>query len=305
MSIEVKSLVKKYGSQLAVDHISFSVGKAEIVGFLGPNGAGKSTTMKMMTGYLKPDEGELSICGVDVLADPIEARKYIGYLPESNPLYYDMYIAEFLHFIGGVYGLDQRQKRVKRLIEITGLGPEQNKTIGQLSKGYKQRVGLAHALIHDPEVLILDEPTSGLDPNQLEEIRQLIRKVGEEKTVLFSTHIMQEVEALCDRAIIINHGKIVADDRLDILRHAASGWERLRIRFDRPVDWTMLARIDGVKEVREEHSSVFVLDCEIGKDVRSGVFALATEHNRKILELNAMDSGMEEIFRKLTKDAGI
>lgn len=221
MSIEVSGLVKMYGAQKAVDQLSFSLSKGEIVGFLGPNGAGKSTTMKMITGFLQPDAGSIHICGEDMLQDPIACKKKIGYLSEANPLYYDMYVKEYLAFIAGIHGIKSTLNSpwtVATVIERTGLGPEQHKKIGQLSKGYKQRVGLAAALIHNPEVLVLDEPTSGLDPNQIIEIRNLIKEQGRDKTVLFSSHILQEVEAICNRIIIIHKGKIVADDSLNNLK---------------------------------------------------------------------------------------
>jgi len=217
MSIEVSGITKIYGSQKAVNVISFSAQKGGVVGFLGPNGAGKSTTMKMITGYLLPDAGAIQVCGIDVQKDPVAAKRKIGYLPEANPLYYDMYAREYLAFIAGVHRLDQVPKAVDRAIELTGLGLEAHKKIGQLSKGYKQRVGLAAALIHDPEVLILDEPTSGLDPNQIIEIRNVIKEQGKEKTILFSSHILQEVQAICERVIIINKGHIVADDQVSHL----------------------------------------------------------------------------------------
>lgn len=217
MSIKVEHLLKQYGTQRAVDDISFQIGKGEIVGFLGPNGAGKSTTMKMITGYLKPDRGAIEICGIPVNEESLETKKKIGYLPELNPLYADMYVREYLNVIGGLHGITSVKNRIEEVIELTGLKPESHKEIGQLSKGYKQRVGLAAALLHDPEVLILDEPTTGLDPNQIIEIREVIRNLGAEKTILFSTHILQEVEALCSRVIIIHKGKIAADAALNDL----------------------------------------------------------------------------------------
>lgn len=222
MSIEVKNLVKQYGTQRAVDGISFSVAKGEIVGFLGPNGAGKSTTMKILTGFVTPSEGEVKVCGIEVISDPLNARKNIGYLTELNALYYDLYVREYLSFVANLHLVKDREQAVNNMIALTGLEKEAHKRIGELSKGYKQRVGLAAALIHDPEVLILDEPTSGLDPNQLAEIRDVIRAQGSHKTVLFSTHILQEAEAICDRVIIINKGQIVADSPLSKLRNAVS-----------------------------------------------------------------------------------
>lgn len=223
MSIEIKGLTKVYGTQKAVNDISFTANKGGVLGFLGPNGAGKSTTMKMITGYLTPNSGDIKVCGIDVIADPLAAKRKIGYLPEANPLYYDMYVKEYLAFIAGVHGLKNINQSVKDAIELTGLGSEAHKKTGQLSKGYKQRVGLAAALIHDPEVLILDEPTSGLDPNQIIEIRNVIREQGKQKTILFSSHILQEVQAICERVIIIDRGSIVADDLVNNLLNTSGG----------------------------------------------------------------------------------
>src|SRR3569833_3015624 len=230
MSLQVSQLLKIYGAQKAVNNISFTVNKGEIVGFLGPNGAGKSTTMKMITGYLTPDAGTALVCGINVQQNPIEVKKKIGYLPEANPLYYEMYVREYLSFVAGVHKLPNTKQAIDGVIELTGLTLESKKKIGQLSKGYKQRVGLAAALLHEPEVLILDEPTSGLDPNQIIEIRDTIRKLGKNKTVLFSSHILQEVEAMCDRVIIINKGKIVADDKLSNLQQRSSS-SIVRVQF--------------------------------------------------------------------------
>lgn len=227
MSIEINGLTKRYGAQKAVDNISFKLNKGEIAGFLGPNGAGKSTTMKIITGYLQADEGMVEVCGIKVTNDNIDTKKRIGYLPEANPLYYDMYVREYLDFIAGVHQVQNKKHRIEEVIKITGLTPESDKTIGQLSKGYKQRVGLAAALIHDPEVLILDEPTTGLDPNQIIEIRELIKNLGRDKTVLFSSHILQEVEALCDRVIIINKGQVVADDSLSNVKSKGENLEEV------------------------------------------------------------------------------
>src|SRR3982751_2802118 len=223
MSLEVSHLLKVYGTQKAVNDVSFRIGKGEIVGFLGPNGAGKSTTMKIITGYLQPDGGKAIVCGIDTVTNPLEVKKKIGYLPEANPLYYDMYVKEYLQFVAGVHGLKNIREAVNHVITLTGLTPESRKKTGQLSKGYKQRVGLAAALVHNPEVLILDEPTTGLDPNQIVEIREVIKKLGQNKTVLFSSHIMQEVEAMCDRVIIISKGNIVADDTLANLQKGKAG----------------------------------------------------------------------------------
>src|SRR6201992_4487916 len=231
MSIEIKDLVKTYGEQKPVDAITFQVGKGEIVGFLGPNGAGKSTTMKILTGYLSQDSGEARVCGISVGEQPLETKKKIGYLPEANPLYPDMYVREYLDFIADVHQVADKKPRIEAVIDLVGLTPESKKRLGQLSKGYKQRVGLAAALIHDPEVLILDEPTSGLDPNQIIEIREVIRQLGQNKTVLFSSHILQEVEALCDRVVIINRGKLVADSPLSQLRSQSDRMGMIRVSF--------------------------------------------------------------------------
>ncbi|XZF15005.1 ATP-binding cassette domain-containing protein [Chitinophagaceae bacterium MMS25-I14] len=226
MSISVSSLTKVYGTQTAVDHISFELKKGEIVGFLGPNGAGKSTTMKMITGYLPPTDGTATVCGFDIQQQSMEVRKRLGYLPEANPLYYDMYVREYLEFSAGIHGLGKDKKaRIEEMVGMTGLGKEAHKKIGALSKGYKQRVGLAQAMLHNPEVLILDEPTSGLDPNQIVEIRELILRIGKEKTILLSTHIMQEVQAMCSRIIIISGGKLVADDSIDNLQKGTQSLE--------------------------------------------------------------------------------
>ncbi|MBL7700123.1 MAG: ATP-binding cassette domain-containing protein [Chitinophagaceae bacterium] len=223
MSIEVSQLTRMYGEQKAVDDISFSLNRGEIVGFLGPNGAGKSTTMKIITGYLKPSQGTAVVCGIDVQQNPIAVKRKIGYLPEANPLYYDMYVQEYLYFVADVHGLPNKKQKIKDIVDTVGLTPERRKKTGQLSKGYKQRVGLAAALLHDPEVLVLDEPTTGLDPNQIVEIRELIRNLGKNKTVLFSTHILQEVEAICDRVIIINKGRLAANGTLDELKTGHEG----------------------------------------------------------------------------------
>ena len=244
MSIDVKGLVKNYGEQKAVNDVSFSVGKGEIVGFLGPNGAGKSTTMKMITGYLEPDQGDIQVCGISAKGHPLEIKKKIGYLPEANPLYFDMYIREYLEFIAGIHAVKNPSVKIEEVIDLTGLRPESSKKIGQLSKGYKQRVGLAAALIHDPEVLILDEPTTGLDPNQIIEIREVIRRLGKDKTVLFSSHILQEVEALCDRVIIINKGQLVADDSISRLQSGKKG-HFIKVSFQALTDRRLLDNLMG------------------------------------------------------------
>ncbi len=251
MSIEVNHLLKQYDGQKAVDDISFAVEKGQIIGFLGPNGAGKSTTMKIITGYLSQDAGTVKVCGIDVKENPVEIKKKIGYLPESNPLYPDMYVKEYLQFIGGVHQISNLKSQISNVIELTGLQIEQKKKIAQLSKGYKQRVGLAAALIHDPEVLILDEPTSGLDPNQIIEIRNVIKNQGKTKTILFSSHILQEAQAVCDRVIIINKGKIVADDTVAHLQMVNQGSQTVTVQFDAAIQLVWLETLDHVQKISE------------------------------------------------------
>ncbi len=299
MSITVKHLTKLYGEQRAVNDISFTMQKGEIVGFLGPNGAGKSTTMKMITGYLEPTEGEVSVAGVDVKKAPLEAKKKVGYLPESNALYYDMYVREYLDFIAGVHGIDNRKQRIEEVITLTGLTPESRKKVGQLSKGYKQRVGLAAALIHNPEVLILDEPTSGLDPNQIVEIRNVIREQGRDKLVLFSSHILQEVEAICDRIIIINKGRIVADDKLANLQKGATS-NIVRVRFKESVEAESLQGLQHVASVTKLDGQTWNLATEEPEAVRRQLLQLALEHNLNIVSLESENQRLEEVFRSLT-----
>jgi ABC-2 type transport system ATP-binding protein len=300
MSISVSNLTKIYGEQTAVNGISFTVNKGEIVGFLGPNGAGKSTTMKMITGYLKPDNGQATVCGIDVLDHPLLSKKKIGYLPESNALYPEMYIKEYLHFVGEIFKVKQLNAAVDAVIDKVGLGPEYKKRIGQLSKGYKQRAGLAAALIHDPEVLVLDEPTSGLDPNQIIEIREVIRELGKDKTVLFSTHIMQEVEAVCDRVIIINKGNIVADDQL---RRLVGGSKKLlKVGFAEPLEASWLERLPAVLSASKTGACNWQLECTNTSHARKQVMQMAIDNNINITSIE--DSGsLEAIFRSLTLHA--
>lgn len=300
MSIEVKNLLKQYGEQNAVNNISFKVGKGEIVGFLGPNGAGKSTTMKIITGYLHQTGGEAFVCGINVADQPLETKKKIGYLPELNALYYDMYVKEYLSFIASVHQVEEPAARIKEVIETVGLSAEAGKKIGQLSKGYKQRVGLAAALIHDPEVLILDEPTSGLDPNQIVEIREVIKKQGKDKTVLFSSHILQEVEAICDRVIIINKGNIVADDQLSSLRQAGNNKQSVRVEFKEPVPKELLEGIKTVTGVKNIQPSLFHIHCTDAEQVKKQILQLAVDNNLDIVSLQSAGQGLEEIFRELT-----
>lgn len=300
MSIEVRQLLKIYDEQKAVNNISFSVNKGEIVGFLGPNGAGKSTTMKIVTGYLRPTSGQALVCGINVAEQPLGVKKKIGYLPELNALYYDMYVREYLGFIASVHRLRDKTNKTDQVIELTGLKPESRKRIGQLSKGYKQRVGLAAALIHDPEVLILDEPTSGLDPNQIIEIREVIRQQGQDKTVLFSSHILQEVEAICDRVIIINKGVIVADDRLGRLRQASQAEHAVLVRFSLPTGMAWLENLAGVKKAVQSPDGYYKLTTDNPEAVKKELLASAVQQNLDIVSLQTESRSLESIFKSLT-----
>jgi ABC-2 type transport system ATP-binding protein len=299
MSIIVKSVQKRYGTQLALDDVNFEIKTGEILGFLGPNGAGKSTMMKIITTYLPQTTGSVTVCGFDTATDPLEVRKRVGYLPESNPLYFEMYVREYLEFVAGLTGASKNA--VGEMISKTGLTPEAHKKIGQLSKGYKQRVGLAQALLHNPDVLILDEPTSGLDPNQLVEIRSLIREIGKEKTVMFSTHIMQEVEALCDRVIIIKKGKIVADKTIDELRQMGSQVQ-VKVVFDGPVPKAAVRAIPGVQSVKDFKSNGFLITSAQGKEVHKVLFELANKHGVGIEEIHQETLRLEDVFQELTKN---
>jgi ABC-2 type transport system ATP-binding protein len=305
MSVIVKNLIKIYGSQRAVDDISFKVEPGEVLGFLGPNGAGKSTTMKIATCYLPPSSGQVEICGYNVETDPIEVRRNVGYLPEHNPLYLDMYVHEYLDFAGSVYGLrgSVLRNRTRELVQLTGLSREQNKKIGALSKGYRQRVGLAQAMIHDPKVLILDEPTTGLDPNQIIEIRNLISNIGKEKTVIFSTHIMQEVQAICSRAIIINLGRIVADSPVDELRNLSGQSVVIVAEFDAEVDVNLLQAVDGVGLVKSLDRGKYEIAVAGKQDIRRGIFRLAAEQGWTLLGMQQQENSLEKIFQNLTQDS--
>lgn len=298
-SIKVHNLSKHFGEQKAVDTISFSIGKGEIVGFLGPNGAGKSTTMKMITGYLQPDAGEITVSGINVLQHPQEVKKKTGYLPESNALYYDMYIKEYLAFIADVHHVEHKQIKVEDVIQLTGLTPERTKKIGQLSKGYKQRVGLAAALLHDPEILILDEPTSGLDPNQIIEIRQVIKDQGKDKLVLFSSHILQEVEAICDRIIIINKGRIVADDRLVNLQQVKTT-NIVKVGFQDPLEAEWLKRLPAAGSVSKTDTRNWMIETDEPEQLRRQLQKMAAENNLDIVSLHSETQSLEEVFRSLT-----
>jgi len=299
MSIEVKNLLKQYGEQKAVNNISFKVNKGEIVGFLGPNGAGKSTTMKIITGYLQQTSGEAYVCNINIADEPLETRKKIGYLPELNALYYDMYVREYLGFVAELHKISNRKEAVEKVIKIVGLTIEAKKKIGQLSKGYKQRVGLAAALIHDPEVLILDEPTSGLDPNQIIEIREVIKQQGKNKTVLFSSHILQEVEAICDRVIIINKGILVADDKLSALRKASSS-NIVKVSFKEAVDAQLLEKLPAVTSIRKADTNNWQLATHDSDQLRKQIMELSLQHNLNIVSLQSENQSLEEIFKTLT-----
>lgn len=307
MSIEVKNLLKVYGEQKAVNDISFKVGKGEIVGFLGPNGAGKSTTMKIITGYLEKTSGEAYVCGMNVADQPLETKKKIGYLPELNALYYEMYVREYLAFVAEVHKIqkanpDSYREKIENVIELTGLTVESRKKIGQLSKGYKQRVGLAAALIHDPEVLILDEPTSGLDPNQIIEIREVIKKQGKDKTVLFSSHILQEVEAMCERVIIINKGELVADDKLSNLRQNSSSSNTVKVSFKELLEREWLLQLPAAKSVAKIDANNWQLATDNPEQLRKQIFELSLQHNLNIVSLQSESQSLEDVFRQLTQN---
>ncbi|MFI1773087.1 gliding motility-associated ABC transporter ATP-binding subunit GldA [Thalassobellus citreus] len=296
MSIEVSGITKLYGSQKALNNISFKVNKPEIVGFLGPNGAGKSTMMKILTTYINANDGSAKVNGYNINENSQNVQHSVGYLPEHNPLYLEMYVKEYLEFNANIYKVSK--KRIKDVIELTGLTPEAHKKIGQLSKGYRQRVGLANALLHDPEVLILDEPTTGLDPNQLVDIRNLIKSIGKTKTVFLSTHIMQEVEAMCDRVIIINKGEIVADKKLNELRESKE--QTVIVEFDYRVEDAFLRKLPKVKNVVNTYDFVYEITFETSKDMRSYVFDFAHDNQLKILQLNQKNTSLETLFRDLT-----
>lgn len=303
MSLEVQNLYKQYGEQWAVNDVSFAVAEGEIVGFLGPNGAGKSTTMKIATCYLPPTAGTVRINGLDVLENPLKVRQQLGYLPEHNPLYLDMYVHEYLRFIGSVHKLSGKllKQRVGEVVALCGLEREQNKKIQALSKGYRQRVGLAQALVHDPSVLILDEPTTGLDPNQIEEIRGVIRSISTHKTVVFSTHIMQEVQALCHRVVIINRGKVVADSPVSQLQQQPAGGRLIRVEFEAPVNAALFEQIEGIRRVEEVGAAQYLLHTNEDLRVRSRIFRLAADNDLPLVGLRLEENSLEKVFRELTQ----
>lgn len=303
MSIEVKNITKIYGTQKALDNVTFNVNSGEIVGFLGPNGAGKSTMMKILTGYIPQTEGNAKVCGLDIITQSMEVRKLVGYLPESNPLYGEMYVKEYLRFVAGMHHVKGNiSALVNKMVEMTGLGLEQKKKIKTLSKGYKQRVGLAQALIHDPKVLILDEPTSGLDPNQLVEIRNLIKDIGKQKTVMLSTHIMQEVEAVCQRVIIVDRGKIVTDKNVsdigDMMQQEVQYFE---CEFDKVVTIEELIKIKGIINATHTGNNYWILEAKKGDDVRSDLSKWAVSKDITVLTIKKSEASLEDVFHKVTK----
>ncbi|MFT2008753.1 gliding motility-associated ABC transporter ATP-binding subunit GldA [Pontibacter sp. 13R65] len=304
MSVEVKNLIKTFGAQRAVDDISFTVGQGQILGFLGPNGAGKSTTMKIATCYLPPSAGTVLVNGHDVAQNTMAVRQHVGYLPEHNPLYLDMYVHEYLRFVASIYDLkgSRAKARVQEMVELCGLTLEQGKKIGALSKGYRQRVGLAQALVHDPQVLILDEPTTGLDPNQIVEIRALIKQVGQNKTVIFSTHIMQEVTAICDRVVIINRGKLVADSDVATLQAGSRNEKITLVEFEQPVATDLLQKIQGVLQVSlASQPNTYRVTSRKEADIRPAVFKIASEQNWPLVGLRQEENSLENIFQQLTR----
>jgi ABC-2 type transport system ATP-binding protein len=296
MSIQVQSVSKSYGDQLALSEVSFSAKKGEIIGFLGPNGAGKSTMMKILTGYISPNKGEVSVGGTDVLSNAIQAQSKIGYLLEQNPLYKDMYVREYLSFRASIFKIGKQ--RIEEVIELVGLTPEVKKKIGQLSKGYQQRVGIAAAILHDPEVLILDEPTTGLDPNQLQEIRSLIKQLGTEKTILFSTHIMQEVEAICDRVIIIKKGELLLDTFLKDLKQSHE--QTIIVTFDSPVKAKEIKSLQNLTSSKKIEKTTWQFTFNAEEDMRASIFDFAQEQEVKILELNSQNQSLEAVFKEVT-----
>ena len=305
MSIIAKEITKIYGKQKVLDAVSLEINAGEVVGLLGPNGAGKSTMMKIISCFLPPTSGEATVDGYDIFEQALEVKRRVGYLPENNPLYLDMYVREYLSFLAGIHKLGKKKKsRINEIIDITGLGLEQNKKIGALSKGYRQRVGLAQALLHDPSVLILDEPTSGLDPNQLLEIRSLIKEVGREKTILLSTHIMQEVEAICDRAVIIHLGRVVADDSTENLSKRTAGKDIIKIEFSSEVDEEKLKNIKGLIRAGKIGENSWEIEASQEKDIREELFKFAVNNNISVLSLNRERQSLEEVFQALTRANG-
>lgn len=301
MAVIVQDLSKEYGSQIAVNHLSFDANKGEILGFLGPNGAGKTTTMKMICCFTAPSAGTVSVNGYDIHTSPLQVKNSIGYLPEHNPLYEDMYVKEYLQFVASIHKISNKKDRIQEVIELTGLEKEQHKIIGTLSKGYRQRIGLAQAIIHDPDVLILDEPTSGLDMNQLVDIRTLIKNLGHEKTVIFSSHIMQEVQAICDRVVIINNGLKVADESIDKLTSLMKGSDSVLVKFsDKKPDLKAFHSILGLTDINQEEDS-FIFTYNKDHDIRRDIFNTAVSQNLIIIEMRQQKASMEDVFRQVTQ----
>lgn len=301
MSVIVKNLTKTYGEQRAVNNISFEAKPGEVLGFLGPNGAGKTTTMKIVTCFIPQTDGTAEVSGYDVAKNPMEVRRSIGYLPEHNPLYKDLYVKEYLTFVARLHQVKNIRQRVDEMVQMTGLEREQKKVIGALSKGYRQRVGLAQAMLHDPQVLILDEPTSGLDPNQLAEIRNLIKQLGKQKTVIFSTHIMQEVQAICDRVVIINKGEIVANDTIETLKNRVQSESVVTVEFAQSVDKKLLATIPNVKQIKDLGKNRWQLTAAAEVDIRPELHQFVVKNNLTLLEMHKEVSSVEDIFQQLTK----
>jgi ABC-2 type transport system ATP-binding protein len=303
MSIVVENVSKKYGSLLALKNVFFSIKSGEIVGFIGPNGAGKTTTMKIICGIIAPNQGRVKVKDYDVIDNSVEVKKLIGYLPENNPLYNDLFISEYLHYLAGIYKLGKDSgSRINEAISLTGLKSEINKRIGELSKGFRQRVGLAQAILHNPDVLILDEPTSGLDPNQIIEIRNLIFKMGKKKTIMLSTHIMQEVEAICDRVLIINNGEIIADDKAkNIQSYGKKSSYTILVEFNNPVDESLLKKISGIEKLKFINNCNWLIQSKQDRDIRSEIFKFAVDNNLTVLSLYKKDKSLEDVFQELTK----
>lgn len=303
MSVKIDNLTKIYGIQKALDDVSLEIAAGEVVGLLGPNGAGKTTMMRIITCFIPPTYGQITVCGLDIIEQSVEVRKKVGYLPENNPLYLEMYVWEYLEYLTGIYKLGKDSKnRIKKMIDITGLGQEQKKKIGALSKGFRQRVGLAQAMLHNPEVLILDEPTSGLDPNQIVEIRNLIKQIGREKTVLLSTHIMQEVEAVCGRVIIIDKGKIIKDDFTKNLHKISVNKETIIVEFNGKVTQGMLSSIEGITKLNNLRGNVWEIETKADKDIRTDIFNFAVKHNIAVISMQREENTLEEVFQQLTKN---
>lgn len=301
MALSVKNITKIYNGQKAIDNISFNINKGEIVGFLGPNGAGKTTTMKIISCFIPSTSGQVSVCDINVNSAPLKVKEKVGYLPENNPLYTEMYVKEFLLFIAAIHKIKNKKERVQEMIKLVGLEKEQHKKIEMLSKGYKQRIGLAQAMMHNPEVLILDEPTSGLDPNQLEDIRRLIKSFGKEKTVLLSTHIMQEVEAICDRVIIIKEGKIVADESVEGIQEKNQKIQLIQVEFDKKISIKALETIKGITRIKNIDNNTWLIESESAADLRTAIAKFASQKELLVLTLKKEEEKLEAIFKKLTK----